>query len=76
MIVFTVIQNVGELSMRNLVPHLMKLDQIIKPCNLSNKLVIVSLGEVLLLLLFVLDALPEGPLDVLEQGEFFARSNF
>ena len=47
--------------MRNLVPDLMKLDHVIEPGYLSEKLVVVVLGKSFLLVLLVLDVLPHGP---------------
>ena len=62
LVAFIVIQNVVQLSMRNFVPDLMKLDEIIEPSNLSQELMVVRLGHLLLLVLFILNVLPHGPL--------------
>ena len=67
LVCLAVIQNLVQLSVRNFVPHLMELNHIVKPCNLSQELVVVGLVERLLLVLFILDVLPHGPLNVLEE---------
>ena len=61
MIALTIVKNIAKLCMRNLVPDLMKLDHVIEPGYLSEKLVVVVLGKSFLLVLLVLDVLPHGP---------------
>ena len=62
MIALTIIEDITKLRMRNLVPDLMKLDDVIEPGHLSEKLVVVILGKSFLFVLLVLDVLPHRPL--------------
>ena len=67
--VVTVIENAVDLALRDVVPDLMERNYVVKPCNFSHELCVISfvLGFLGFLFQLILYTLVKGPLKILEQ---------
>ena len=61
LVALTVVEDIAELSVGDLIPHLVKLNHIIEPSHFTEQLVVVVVRDSLLLGLLVLDVLPHSP---------------